>query len=170
MFIGIRTKMNPSEEQMNTHLDSTRKILVVSTSEDTEELIHNNQHLCDVCTKTFTKASLLLRHQSIHKGTRYPCTLFDNTFSRAFDVKKHIETVHKGTRYPCTLCDKTFSQSGNLKTHFRMKHRQDQEESSVIDNASDMHAEEQDRSQIHSFIVKIEEESEEEDSDTREEV
>ena len=192
--------MNSSEEQMNTDLIPTRKIHVASTSsQDTEDLIHNNQHSCDVCNKTFATASLLRRHQHIHNGTRYPCTLCNKTFSRTDRLKTHIreqhegkqrdfkcdecqkvflwkgdmmkhKQIHLGTRYPCTFCDKTFSRAGYLKKHIRGQNETQMEnENRVHAIEPEDIAEEQESGHIHSFIVKIEDNSEDKDSDAEEE-
>ena len=98
------------------------------------------------CEKVFHQKRHLNQHKQIHSGTWYPCTLCDKTFSAAYTLKKHKE-VHAGT----------FSHAGNLKTHIREQHGHASE-------PEDTAAGEQEYGRIHSFIVKFEDDSEEEDN------
>ena len=86
----------------------------------------------------------------------------------------HQET-HLGTRFHCELCDQSYSHSTSLRRHIRRKHKRDQDGGTDVDNTSNMHAgvpdattEEEGMNQIHSFMVKMEDESEEEEEDEEE--
>ena len=132
------------------------------------------RYACSLCSKTFPRANEVKRHvQEIHEGrrTEFECNECKKVFYKKRSLKIHQE-IHSGTRFHCEFCDRTYSHSTNLRAHIWRKHRQDQEVRTGVDNTLDMHTGMPDASteyegmnRIHSFTMKIEDESDEEGED-----
>ena len=46
------------------------------------------------------------------------CEICDATFTKGYNLKKHIESIHEGIKpFECSTCYKTFSHKYNLKSH-----------------------------------------------------
>ena len=78
--------------------------------------------------KTFPRKSLLLRHESTHKGIteKYilpndsQCPHCDKVFSQKAFLKRHISAVHEKIRkFQCNLCDSPFTDATPLRIHLK---------------------------------------------------
>ena len=55
----------------------------------------------------------------------HTCHICKKDFSRAYNLKVHIDTVHKKLKkYQCKICDKKFSLKRALKHHQQTQHRE----------------------------------------------
>ncbi|CAH8572335.1 unnamed protein product [Heterobilharzia americana] len=74
---------------------------------------------CPVCCKTMRRGSLR-EHMDRHANSgKFKCDICEKTFSRASARAKHIRT-HTGERpYKCELCSKAYRQKVHLNEHFR---------------------------------------------------
>ena len=99
------------------------------------------RHPCTVCSKTFSETGHLKTHiREQHEGKRneFKCDECHKVFHHKGNLTQHKQ-IHPGARFPCTLWDKTFSQARSLKRHIRKTHSQDQEESSAVGNENEIH-------------------------------
>ena len=141
--------------------------------------IHEGKRIefkCNDCQKVFYRKNDLKRHEQIDSGTQYPCTLCDKIFSQDRHLKTLIREIHEGkqNKFKCEQCAKTFSRKHYLKRH-RETHSQTRSQAATLENISHIHTEEphapiEDEGihQIHSFMVKVEDDSEEEQDDEEE--
>ena len=83
---------------------------------------------CDICNKTFTLKSNLIRHNRSHRPrlSSLSCHKCHKNYSRSDSLKRHVcddektpsETVFKcETGFKCETCCKRFSRKDNLKVH-----------------------------------------------------
>ena len=77
---------------------------------------------CDICEKTFNKASSLARHKYEHSGVRpFICDLCQKAFKHKHHLAEH-RRLHTGEKpFQCGKCFKRFSHSGSFSQH--MNHR-----------------------------------------------
>jgi uncharacterized Zn-finger protein len=97
------------------------------------------QHVCKICTKTFTTAGNLNLHFKIHSGETgekthesrgvdvsswitgekpFKCQTCGKGFIQSNNLSTHQKT-HSGEKpYECSVCKKCFSQSNNLKVGY----------------------------------------------------
>mmetsp|Transcript_17070 Transcript_17070/g.37128 ORF Transcript_17070/g.37128 Transcript_17070/m.37128 type:complete len:462 (-) Transcript_17070:1071-2456(-) len=79
------------------------------------------QHLCEVCGKTFSRASHAKEHiASVHQRIRFQCELCPKTFSLKSNLKKHMGFVHVNpTKRPfsCSRCEHAFKAKSALIAH-----------------------------------------------------
>merc|ERR1712150_88344 len=63
-------------------------------------------------------------HENIKKNKTHECNQCRKMFSRANDLKRHVQTVHEDIRkYKFEECGKSFGEMGNLKRHIKAIHR-----------------------------------------------
>ena len=60
----------------------------------------SEKYFCESCCKSFSRADNLKRHiQTVHEGHKdHKCKSCGKSFSQAGDLKKHIHTVHEGQK------------------------------------------------------------------------
>ncbi|XP_076438128.1 uncharacterized protein LOC143277225 [Babylonia areolata] len=88
-----------------------------NTDKESEEK-KSRRHVCDVCSKAFTKAGHLKTHKLIHTGHKqFVCDVCSKAFTLAGNLKRHklIHTGHK--QFVCDVCSKAFTEAGTLKRH-----------------------------------------------------
>ena len=68
------------------------------------------EKICEICGKTFTRADNLKRHiQAVHRNGEVQCTKCGKTFARADNLKRHVEAVHRNDEVQCEKCFKKFN-------------------------------------------------------------
>jgi len=85
-----------------------------ASSVHTLELIHN----CQICDKTFKRASTLRSHKLLHtRERRFACQICDKNFTQASHLHSHTLIHTKERRFICQVCDKRFKTASNLRSH-----------------------------------------------------
>jgi uncharacterized Zn-finger protein len=78
---------------------------------------------CDQCNKAFRNTSRLKRHKEIHAGLKpYKCPLCDSKLSRKEHLKRHL-MIHTDSRpFKCSLCSFSGKRIDSVKHHIRQRH------------------------------------------------
>lgn len=82
-------------------------------------------HKCTQCSKCFSRATHLKRHELIHEEGRLSCTVCDKRFTRLDHLNLHIASNHSETKpFQCEVpeCKKGFVRQEQLKRHIEAKH------------------------------------------------
>uniref|UniRef100_A0A1A9UGP8 Protein krueppel n=1 Tax=Glossina austeni TaxID=7395 RepID=A0A1A9UGP8_GLOAU len=85
----------------------------------TPKTSHYRSHVCDICSKTFTRERDLHRHQALHLDTLFTCKQCGVGFSRREKLARHEIEQHT-THYPCEKCRMTFLKQEELEIHLKM--------------------------------------------------
>uniref|UniRef100_A0A1A9WFY8 Protein krueppel n=1 Tax=Glossina brevipalpis TaxID=37001 RepID=A0A1A9WFY8_9MUSC len=85
----------------------------------TPKTSHYRSHVCDICSKTFTRERDLHRHQALHLDTLFTCKQCGLGFSRREKLTRHEIEQHT-THYPCEKCRITFPKHEELEIHMKM--------------------------------------------------
>ena len=78
----------------------------------------SSEFSCEICQKSFTTNSNLLRHITLthgKSGSNYSCERCHESFTNRRHLIRHAATVHKDIK--CNICDKGFSSPWHLKRH-----------------------------------------------------
>ena len=78
-------------------------------------------HVCEECSKAYTRKDHLKGHMRTHTGDRpYKCSECDLTFAYQYVLNNHMRS-HTGERpFKCTECDKKFAFRHHLDDHIRI--------------------------------------------------
>lgn len=131
-IVSDAKKEKKSTKSANDNLPTTMTAAKVMEVGKVEEKKKSEANLkkCNICSKTFTKTSSLVRHKALHTGDRpFKCADCDFAFVQKSDLKRHGAT-HKGTplkfrgsvrasvqSFSCSTCNKTFKTKENLQGH-----------------------------------------------------
>ncbi len=78
---------------------------------------------CDVCGKSFSKLSFLLRHIEIHQNEKHTCGKCFKVFKTKQYLEKHVKThEEKIALFLCDKCDNHFFTKLGLEKHVMSKH------------------------------------------------
>ena len=75
------------------------------------ESIHKYKNQCNRCGKSFSRAGDLKKHvEFVHEGVKkHKCDPCNKAFSTAQTLKRHMSSLHKGLKeYECEICGKAF--------------------------------------------------------------
>ena len=84
---------------------------------------------CPLCLKTFTRKYNLTRHMRIHAQVKpYSCFICQKAFNQINNLNRH-EKIHPAEkRFDCAQCISTFTRKDNLKRHTQKQHRVQQKQ------------------------------------------
>ncbi|PSN50603.1 hypothetical protein C0J52_22193, partial [Blattella germanica] len=90
-------------------------------SEEAKVFKVRRKMLCQICNKTFTHKSNLIRHIRTHTGERpYICDVCGCSFLQNSDLTMH-KRLHTGDKpFFCNVCNRAFAQNRSLTLHKRL--------------------------------------------------
>ena len=77
-------------------------------------------HQCKICFATFSRRYNLKRHvHTVHGDSRHRCEFCVSSFTRSDHLKRHIHTVHGVPQYRCGFCDSSFTRVESYNQHLK---------------------------------------------------
>lgn len=79
---------------------------------------------CEYCHKMFGHKWFYERHIVVHtREKNYKCTTCGKTFGWESALYRH-NALHQGIKYTCSVCGKAYAQRGNLMLHAKKEHEE----------------------------------------------
>ena len=79
-------------------------------------------YICDICEKTFSKANELKSHVNMAHKKIHKCDYCGIKVSNGGNLKIHIRAIHEGHKgHKCNICGKLFALQHQLKGHSAKK-------------------------------------------------
>lgn len=82
------------------------------------EHVKNRTHNCLMCSKKYTTAQQLRRHNKTHTNTLVKCDICQKEFKSIALLTRHIK-LHNKPLHLCPACGKTFARRDHLQIHIR---------------------------------------------------
>ncbi|XP_055838359.1 zinc finger protein 271-like [Episyrphus balteatus] len=76
-------------------------------------------HICNICSRTFTRKREFQRHQALHLDCLYKCKQCDKNFNRRDKLLRH-ERIHHAEQYNCNQCNMSYSKLEALQMHVKV--------------------------------------------------
>jgi len=123
------SKYTVSNKYENLNAEFTDHDIIFNKAPESKGLkqskdLKENGHVCTVCNRSFSRATVLRRHSKVHipKDQRqtYQCDVCEKQFTDLGYFKTHTKSNCFTTgkeMYECDECDKKFKQKGNFKSH-----------------------------------------------------
>ena len=104
----------------NLHLAKMKK--EVKSKEEKNQYKSWQKKTCNECGLTLSCYSAFYLHvRAQHEGTRYRCSLCNNTYRYKHILTHHFNSVHLGMTYKCEKCGKLFKQYRAMEKHRRKR-------------------------------------------------
>ncbi|XP_055919429.1 zinc finger protein 883 [Eupeodes corollae] len=76
-------------------------------------------HICNICSRTFTRKREFQRHQALHLDCLYKCKQCDKNFNRRDKLIRHEKIFH-APQYNCNLCNMSYTKLEALQMHVKV--------------------------------------------------
>ncbi|XP_030609761.1 zinc finger protein 70-like [Archocentrus centrarchus] len=113
---GICGERFESVEALKGHLTNYQK----HHNSDNLTSLHTEDRpfKCNICSKTFTRMSILSTHRWVHVEERpYKCDICLKSFGLKAQLKTHCKEHASLEKYHCNICGKTLSHSRSMSRH-----------------------------------------------------
>ncbi|CAH8550824.1 unnamed protein product [Schistosoma turkestanicum] len=116
---GNNTITTTPTSAANNNIQSNQCVTTVRHSTNCNERV--KRHHCTDCSKSFHRASDLVKHRRTHTGEKpFACMQCGRAFADSSSLSAH-KRIHTGERpYHCCDCGKSFSVSSSLVKHRRI--------------------------------------------------
>lgn len=100
---------------------------------------HQKTHICEVCTRIFSRSDMLARHMRLHTGSRpYACAMCALVFSRSDHLHTHMR-IHTGEKpYKCPHCPYAAPRRDQISRHIRTHTADSSDNNLLTDHRSTM--------------------------------
>ena len=90
---------------------------------DASRMSFLQQHVCEICGKSYAQKNVLIRHLTVHNNEKLDCSICSKSFGNKFNLQKH-EKIHNNRElvFECGQCGKKFLSKSSLTKHTQTKH------------------------------------------------
>ncbi|XP_031569200.1 uncharacterized protein LOC116303748 isoform X2 [Actinia tenebrosa] len=127
-LLSSKTLVKNEGEKDHDDEEQDAKLRFVNIAPKPEEkkvkvMDYDKPYKCTVCSKSFSRASLLKQHSVIHQGNKrfkFECETCQKMFRTRSHLRDHVR-IHTGERpFKCHICSRAFKQSSDLKKHINL--------------------------------------------------
>jgi len=88
-----------------------------------EHFPDKRDHVCHVCSKTFSSNVTFKEHVGRHSSKKLKCPQCPKSFNSPNNVRQHLRGCHYPPSYECTLCGQKYHHRAMLNTHLKNVHQ-----------------------------------------------
>lgn len=105
----------PYKKHMSSHEKTIQRKLGVPVEKTNTK--DDRKYVCTVCSKEFSKACDLRKHEIYHQERRFKCHICPKAFFMKSYLKSHLKTHSDQPNFVCELCGKGFIRYSSYITH-----------------------------------------------------
>ena len=90
---------------------------------DASRMSFLQQHVCEICGKSYAQKKVLIRHLTLHNNEKLDCSICSKSFGSKFHLQKHDKRHNnRELLFECGQCGKKFLSKSSLTKHTQTKH------------------------------------------------
>ena len=90
---------------------------------DASRMCFLQQHVCEICGKSYAQKKVLIRHLTLHNNEKLDCSICNKSFGSKFHLQKHDKRHNnRELLFECGQCGNNFWSKSSLTKHTQTKH------------------------------------------------